>query len=96
MCLKSKRLLVSLMVLSALVPFANQHSSAYVDQTVYDNLKKSRDALLAQQGELQQAYDDTNKQIDALQAKLGRIDAYMKQVRSALKDVEDAMGSANR
>lgn len=96
MRLKSKRLLVSLMALVALVPFANQRSSAYVDQSVYDNLKKSRDALLAQQGTLQQAYDDTNKQIDALQAKLVRIDAYQKQVRSALKDVEDAMGSANR
>lgn len=96
MCLKSKRLLVSLMVLLALVPFTNQKSSAYVDQSVYDNLKKSRDALLAQQSTLQQAYDDTNKQIDVLQAKLGRIDAYMKQVRSALKDVEDAMSSANR
>jgi len=96
MRLQTKRLLVTAMVLTALVPFVNQKSSAYVDPTVYDNLKKSRDALLSQQAELQQAYDDTNRKIDALQSRLTRIDAYLKQVRSALKDVEDAMASANR
>mgnify|MGYP003386535351 CR=1 FL=1 len=96
MRLEKKRLVIILMVLTALVPVVIQESSAYVDQMVYDNLKKSRDALLNQQSELQKAYDDTAKQIDVLQQRLARIDAYSRQVRSALKDVDDAMSTAVR
>jgi peptidoglycan hydrolase CwlO-like protein len=61
------------------------------DSEVYSNLKRSRDALLGQQAELQRAYDDVHKQIGYLNAKLDRLDAYMRQVNSALKDVEQSM-----
>lgn len=92
MRLTTKRLLVFSMVLIALVPFFGQQtSSAAYDSVVYDNLKKSRDALLAQQTELQRAYDETAKQIDYLNGKLTRINAYLKQVSSSLKDVDDAL-----
>lgn len=58
---------------------------------VYNNLNKSRDALLDQRRELQRAYDDTAKAIDVLNQKLQRIDAYMKQVDKAIRDVDDAL-----
>lgn len=58
---------------------------------VFDNLNKSRDALLDQRRELQRAYDDTAKQIDMLNQKQQRIDSYLKQVDKAIRDVEDAL-----
>lgn len=67
-----------------------QETSAY-DQMVYNNLLKSKDALVSQKAELQQAYDATQKQIDELNAKLGRIDSYLKQVNSSIKDVDIAL-----
>ena len=82
----------ALAVLCALVPLSSaQRSSAAYDNYVYDNLQKSRDALLDQKRELQRAFDDTSKQMDALNLKLQRIDAYMKQIDKALRDVDDAL-----
>ena len=78
-----------MLLLATLIPLS-QTSSAY-DESVYNNLLKSRDALASQQSELQTAYDDTKKQMDALNAKLTRIDAYLKQVNSSLKDVDTAL-----
>ncbi|MBY0356659.1 MAG: hypothetical protein K2W82_01550 [Candidatus Obscuribacterales bacterium] len=60
-------------------------------ESVYANLQRSRDALLAQQAELQRAYDDTRRQIDSLNGRLTRIDSYQRQINSALRDVEDVM-----
>ncbi len=84
-----KHTIPALLILGV-IPFFSQESSAY-DQQVYNNLMKSRDALVSQQQELQQAYDATQKQIDGLNAKLTRIDAYLKQVNSSLKDVDTAL-----
>ncbi len=80
----------TLILLSFLPVILSQGSFAY-DQQVYNNLLKSRDALLGQKNELQAAYDATQKEIDELNAKLGRIDGYMKQVNSSLKDVDTAL-----
>lgn len=87
---QSLRLAIPVLVLSLLLLPPGQKTSAY-DQQVYNNLMKSRDALLQQQTELQTAYDQTQKQIDALNAKLGRIDTYLKQVNSSIKDVDTAL-----
>lgn len=73
-----------------LLGISGQNSMAY-DVSVYNNLLKSRDALVQQQSELQRAYDETQKQIDSLNQKLGRIDAYLKQVNSSIKDVDTAL-----
>lgn len=93
MLTRSKKLLfgfvfANLLGLTALC----QGTSAY-DQYVYNNLTKSRDALLAQQQELQRASDDIRKQIDLLNGKLTRIDSYMRQVNQSLKDVDYALRS---
>lgn len=58
---------------------------------VFNNLNKSRDALLDQRRELQRAYDDTARQIDLLNQKQQRIDSYLKQVDKAIRDVDDAL-----
>lgn len=58
---------------------------------VYQNLMKSRDALLSQQAELQRVYDETRRQMDVLNARMTKIEAYMRQVNSSLRDVEDAI-----
>jgi DNA repair exonuclease SbcCD ATPase subunit len=65
------------------------------DPYVLNNLKRSRDALLTQQSDLQRAYDETARQIDALQNKLARIDGYLRQVDQALRDVNRAIDQAN-
>lgn len=75
---------------TALSLTATQQSVA-LDDYVYNNLQKSRDALIDQKRELQRAYDDTGKQIDSLNQRLQRIDSYMKQVDKALKDVDEAL-----
>lgn len=76
--------------LTIMLAFSGQKSMAY-DLQVYNNLMKSRDALVQQQTELQRAYDETQKQMDALNMKLTRIDSYLKQVNSSLKDVDTAL-----
>ncbi len=74
------------------LPFSpSQRSSAAYDDYVYNNLQKSRDALVDQKRELQRAYDETSKQIDTLSQKLQRVDAYMKQVDKAMHDVDEAL-----
>lgn len=65
------------------------------DSYVLNNLKRSRDALLTQQSDLQRAYDETARQIDSLQNKLARIDGYLRQVDQALRDVNRAIDQAN-
>lgn len=76
--------------LCLLLPSFKTNAAAPGDY-VYNNLQKSRDALLDQKRELQRAYDDTSKQMDLLNQKLTRIDAYMKQVDKAIRDVDDAL-----
>lgn len=85
----------SLFVILAVNLVAIQQTSAY-DQQVYNNLMKSRDALISQQAELQRAYDETQKQIDALNQRLVRIDSYLKQVNSSVKDVDTALQYAKQ
>lgn len=69
-------------------------ASAY-DPYVVNNLKRSRDALLAQQADIQRAYDDTARQVEALQQKLSKLDAYLRQVDQALRDVNRAIAESN-
>ncbi len=61
------------------------------DPYVYDNLQRSRDALLSQKTELQRAYNDVASQVDKLQTKLTRLDSYLRQVDSSIKDVDNAL-----
>lgn len=76
----------------AMIP--SQPGSSY-DPYVYDNLKKSRDALLSQRDELQRALYDVNQQIGRLQSRQSRLDSYVKQVDQSLRDVEDALRRAS-
>lgn len=61
------------------------------DQRVYDNLMRSRDALVNQRAYLQKGMDDINGQIHDLQEKSNRINDYLKQVDQALHDVDIAL-----
>lgn len=65
-------------------------ASAY-DSAVYNNLMKTRDALMQQRDYLRQAYDDTSKQIDALQQKMNRINSYLDQNDKNLRDLDTAL-----
>lgn len=65
-------------------------SSGY-DAYVYENLSRSRDALLSQRAELERTRNDVSSQIDRLQQKMARIDQYLRQVDGSIRDVEDAM-----
>ena len=61
------------------------------DPTVYNNLQRSRDALLSQRQELQSAYDRVTAQIDNLNQSLNRIDSYLRQTDQSIRDVESAL-----
>ncbi len=54
------------------------------DQSVYNNLMKTRDALLQQRDYLQQALDDTQRKLD-------RLNSYLDQNSRNLRDVELAL-----
>jgi peptidoglycan hydrolase CwlO-like protein len=64
------------------------------DPSVYNNLQKSRDALLSQRQDLQAAYDRVNQQINQLNQSLTRLDSYLRQTDQSLRDVESAMRQA--
>ena len=85
-----KRIGVGLAV-AVLATVLGSNTSQGYDPYVYESLQRSRDALLAQRGELQRAYNDVAGQVDKLQARMSRIDSYLKQVDMSLRDVEDAM-----
>ena len=69
-------------------------ASAY-DPYVANNLKRSRDALLTQQADIQRAYNETARQVDVLQQRLSKLDAYLRQVDQALRDVNRAIDDTN-
>jgi peptidoglycan hydrolase CwlO-like protein len=77
-------------LLTLLVISGSPKAKAY-DPTVYNNLQRSRDALLSQRQDLQTAYDQVTQQIDQLNQKLNRIDSYLRQTDQSLRDVESAM-----
>jgi hypothetical protein len=61
------------------------------DSHIFSKLAASRDALLAQQREIQRSYDDVARQIDELKAKQAMLDTYSKETQTAIREVERAM-----
>lgn len=64
---------------------------AGTDVKVYDNLMRSRDALLNQRAYLQKALDSLTQQLNDLNDKIGRLRDYMDQNDQALRDVDRAL-----
>ena len=67
---------------------------AGVDPRVYNNLMKSRDALLNQQQYLQKALDALTQQAKDLDDKINSLRDYMNQNDQALRDVDRALRQA--
>jgi len=67
-------------------------SAAAVDNTVIDNLKRSRDALLTQRQNLQESADAISRRIDELQHQLDSVNSYLRDTDSAIHDVDGALG----
>lgn len=65
--------------------------TAIADIGVYNNLRQSRDAILAQRSRLQDAHDKLAKQIDYLQSQQDKVNAYLNDNDRALRDVERAL-----
>jgi hypothetical protein len=65
--------------------------TAIADIGVYNNLRQSRDAILAQRSRLQEAHDKLAKQIDYLQSQQDKVDAYLNDNDRALRDVDRAL-----
>lgn len=61
---------------------------------LYIRLQTTRDALITQERDIRKSYDDVTRQIDDLRQKQALLDSYLTQTRSAIRDVERAMGSA--
>jgi hypothetical protein len=86
------RSLLGLVAAVLLVGFNAGSSSGY-DNYAYNNLLRSRDALVDQRAELERARTDVLGQIDKLNARVARIDSYLKQVDSSITDVNAALKS---
>jgi len=64
---------------------------ALAESDVYYNLKRTREALLAQRQELMNAQHAVQAQMSELQRRNDRIDAYLKDNDNSLRDVEGAL-----
>lgn len=61
---------------------------------LYSRLEATRAALLSQEREINKSYDDVTRQIDELRRRQVVLDAYRRQTRDAIRDVERALGNA--
>lgn len=82
--------IVTLMFAVLWLAVADAPLRAY-DNYLYDNLQRSRDALLGQKDELNRARADSLAQIDRLNQKVARIDAYLRQIDDSLRDINDSL-----
>ncbi len=64
---------------------------ALAESDVYFNLKRSREALLAQRQQLLNAQEAVSNQLNELQKRSDRISAYLRDNDNSLRDVEGAL-----
>jgi prefoldin subunit 5 len=69
--------------------------SAIADTGVWDNLNRSRDALLAQRTRLQDAANKLGQQIDYLNQQMDKVNAYLRDNDVAIRDVERALNGSH-
>lgn len=86
---------ITYLLMGALLSLTISHcltgpAGAYSNQ-VYNNLQRTRDALLDQRDRLQRAYNNVSKQIDELQQKKVRLNSYLDQTEQSLRDVERSL-----
>ncbi|MBZ0185440.1 MAG: hypothetical protein K8F91_04235 [Candidatus Obscuribacterales bacterium] len=70
--------------------YAQGYAQAY-DQTVVNNLSKTRDALLDQRSHLDVKADEIKKKIDELSRQLNLVNTYLTDTDKSLRDIEDAI-----
>jgi septal ring factor EnvC (AmiA/AmiB activator) len=70
--------------------FANLAALAY-DNMVYNNLSRSRQALLDQRQHLQESADRIGRQLDELNRQMNTVNTYLRDTDSALRDVETSL-----
>lgn len=75
---------------ATILQFISTQAKAY-DSSVYNNLMRTRDALLQQRDYLRRSADETSKQLDQLQQKMGRINNYLDQNDKNLRDIDAAL-----
>jgi len=66
-----------------------------LDSMVYNNLSRSRQALLDQREHLQESADRIGRQIDNLNRQLDTVNAYLRDTDTALRDVESTMATTH-
>ncbi|HEY9754279.1 MAG TPA: hypothetical protein V6C97_03835 [Oculatellaceae cyanobacterium] len=79
--------------LLVLLGVANLAAFAF-DSLVYNNLSRSRQALLDQRAHLQESADRIGRQIDNLNHQLDTVNSYLRDTDTALRDVETSMANA--
>jgi uncharacterized protein YlxW (UPF0749 family) len=75
----------------SLAAWAGSAATAYNNPALYDNLARSRDALLTQKQHLQETADSLKLRIDEAQRQLDSVNQYLRDTDSALNDVDNAM-----
>ncbi len=78
--------LILSVLISCLIPGVNAHSSS-----VEADLKSTRDALIKQRSDLEEAIDRKASQVTTLQTDIDRLRAYLKDTDHALSNVDAAL-----
>ena len=73
-----------------LLAFVNLTALA-LDSMVYNNLSRSRQALLDQKQHLQESADRIGRQLDNLNRQMDTVNSYLRDTDSALRDVEGSL-----
>ncbi|MBK9144173.1 MAG: hypothetical protein IPM23_16890 [Candidatus Melainabacteria bacterium] len=87
---RQKLSLLVLIVLASSLSYCAGYVRAY-DQTVYNNLFKTRDALIDQRTHLEEKADEIKKKMAELDRQLDVVNSYLRDTDRSLRNIEDAI-----
>lgn len=87
---RQKLLLLVLILVAGGLCYCAGYVQAY-DQTVYNNLSKTRDALIDQRTHLEEKADGIKKTISELERQLDMVNSYLRDTDRSLRNIEDAI-----
>jgi uncharacterized protein YlxW (UPF0749 family) len=82
---------IGLAMLLSAAAWAGSAATAYNNPALYENLMRSRDALLTQKQHLNESADSIKQRINELQKQLDSVNQYISDTDNAVHDVDDAL-----
>ncbi|MCA9805409.1 MAG: hypothetical protein KC777_25740 [Cyanobacteria bacterium HKST-UBA02] len=87
---RQKLLLPVLILVVGGLSYCAGYVQAY-DQTVYNNLSKTRDALIDQRSHLEEKADEIKRKMADLDRQLDMVNSYLRDTDRSLRNIEDAI-----